>query len=212
MRAVRLAATGVAAISLVLGALGPVASASAGNRLAPRDHGHDDCGDPSHASTKPSKFNTTPNGGGPWKVRLDPCNTEGAGSESTPYYNCAYWAAEKRPDVWVNAVLLYGYSSTKPGAWRIRVDARKAGYPITRRPKAGDIAAWARNATMGTTATGITYTASPGGHVAYVERVLTHHRITLSSMGQGSDGGYTTTIKFARHTSFIHQLPDTSDN
>jgi len=164
------------------------------------------CNSPSSTGRKPSKYNRTPKGAGPWQVPLDPCNTEATGSGGvTPYYNCAYWAAEKRPDVWVHAVWIYGYSATKPGAWRIQVDARKAGFRINHHPKAGDLASWGRNATMGTTRTGVTYTASAGGHVAYVEKVRPHHQITISSMGQANDGGITVTLKYAkRKTSFIH--------
>jgi surface antigen len=199
----RFVLAGVPAFALALGALAPPASAIAGHPAATK--AARDCGNPSHASTDPSRFNRTPKGADPWQVPLDECNTEGAGASTTPYYNCAYWAAEKRPDVWVNAVLLYGYSSKRPGAWRIPVDAQKAGYRVDHHPVVGDIAAWGRNDQMGTTSGGTTYTASPGGHVAYVEHVRPHGRITISSMGQGATGGYTTTIKFnKKHTRFIH--------
>lgn len=81
-------------------------------------------------------------------MELDPCNTEGAGATSTPYSDCAYWAAEKRPDVWVK----------------------------------------------------------PGGHVAYVEKVLSKTKIVISSMGAGVNGGITTTLRFNKRTAFIHQM------
>lgn len=137
---------------------------------------------------------------------LDPCNTEGAGAPSTPYFNCAYWAAEKRPDVWVKAVWKYGYSTRHPGAWRIKVDAKRARYPINHHPRAGDLAAWGHGARMGTTPDGIIYTASAGGHVAYVEKVLSKRKIVISSMGTGVNGGVTTTLTFNKHTSFIHHM------
>lgn len=167
-------------------------------------------GSPRHAthcitsSTTASRYNTTPKGHGPWQVPLDPCNSEGQGNASTPYYNCAYWAAEKRPDLWANAVLKYGYDVAPGGAWNIEVDARRAGYRISHRPRVGDIAAWPDNATIGHTRRGRTFTASPGGHVAYVQRVRAS-RITISTMGVSNHGGKTETITFNRHkTYFIH--------
>lgn len=204
MRVRRLAGLGAVASAVGLLPLGGAAHASSRTAALSADT---ECTSPSSTGSDPSKYNRTPKGAGPWHVPLDPCNTEGSGASKTPYYNCAYWAAEKRPDVWVNAVWKYGYSQTRPGAWRIPVDAKKAGYPVDHKPKVGDIAAWGQNVQMGTTAGGVTYTASPGGHVAYVEKVRSHHRITISSFGQGTGGGYTTTIAFNRkHTQFIHQL------
>jgi surface antigen len=157
------------------------------------------------AATKRSRFNTTPKGAGPWHVPLDPCNSEGSGLRSTPYSNCAYWAAEKRPDVWRRAVLKYGYPKAPGGAWNVELDAKRAHFPINHRPKVGDLGAWPPGATMGTTKTGVTRFASPGGHVAYVEKVRKHRSITLSSMGIGSSpsGGYTFTIRFNKAESFF---------
>lgn len=201
MRAPRLTVIRSAIVAVAIGGLLP--AAATGAHASGKDK---ECTSTSSTGDKASKYNRTPKGAGPWHVPLDPCNTEGTGASDTPYYNCAYWAAEKRPDVWVNAVWKYGYSSRRPGAWRVAVDAKKAGYSVDHKPAAGDIAAWGRNAQMGTTGAGVTYTASPGGHVAYVEKVLAHHRITISSMGQGSDGGYTTTLAYNRkHSLFIHQ-------
>lgn len=165
------------------------------------------CTSTSATGTKASKYNRTPKGPGPWQVPLDPCNTEGAGAATTPYDNCAYWAAEKRPDIWVNAVWKYGYSAAHPGAWRIRVDAKRAGYVVNHHPSAGAIAAWGRSAAMGTGGGDVIYTASAGGHVAYVEKVDSKSKIVMSSMGTGVDGGQTTTLMFdKRHTFFIHDL------
>lgn len=163
------------------------------------------CTSTSKTGSRPSRYNRTPKGAGPWSVPLDPCNTEGTGASATPYFNCAYWTAEKRPDVWVNAVWKFGYSTKKPGAWRILVDAKKAGYPTDHKPQAGDIAAWGRNAPMGNAPGGTHYTASPGGHVAYVEKVLSKSKIVMSSMGTGANGGITTKLMFnKKHTTFIH--------
>jgi surface antigen len=200
-----LAASGLVAASLVGALVAPAAPAGANPRHSSVG-AVKQCASPSSTGAKPSKYNRTPKGHGPWHVPRDPCNTEGLGSSgATPYYNCAYWAAEKRPDVWVDAVWKYGYSQQNPGAWRVRIDARRAGFPINHHPRAGDVAAWPRSATMGVSRTGVTYVASPGGHVAYVEKVLKHGRIKLSSMGQASNGGITTTIKFRRaKTFFIH--------
>jgi surface antigen len=162
------------------------------------------CASTSTTGAKASKYDTTPKGRGPWHVPLDPCNTEGYGAASTPYYNCAYWAAEKRPDIWVNAVWKYGYSVAPGGAWNIELDAKKAHYVINHHPKVGDVAAWPDDATMGHTSSGMTYYASPGGHVAYVQKV---HKssITISTMGVNNSGGLTESFVFNKHkTFFIH--------
>jgi surface antigen len=58
---------------------------------------------------------------------------------------------------------------------------------------------------MGTGRGGVTFTASAGGHVAYVEKVLSKKKFVMSSMGTGADGGETTTLTFdKKHTFFIH--------
>ncbi len=158
-------------------------------------------------STTPSSFNRTPRGAGPWHVPLDPCNPE----PLAHYTNCAYWGAEKRPDIWQNAVLQpdggYGHGASG-GAWNIKIDAATYGYRISHRPKAGDLAAWPPNATMGSEKSGsgtIIRLASPGGHVAYVEKAWAS-RVKLSTTGIGSHGGYTFILKFNKHkTFFIHR-------
>lgn len=161
---------------------------------------------PTPLTTK-SRFNTTPAGHGPWQVPRDPCNTE----ELLHFDNCAYWADEKRPDIWRYAVLQPkgGYShGAGGGAWNIKIDAKKYGFNINHKPKRGDIAAWPPNAAMGTEQSGgrtITHFASPGGHVAYVEKVR-GKKITISTTGLSTLGGYTFTIKYNRHrTFFIHR-------
>jgi surface antigen len=158
-------------------------------------------------SARKSTYNTTPSGHGPWRVAHDPCN----GEPLMHWDNCAYWAEEKRPDIWRNAVNRPGggYSHLAGGgAWNIKIDARKYGYRISHKPKSGDIVAWPPNAVMGTQKAGtqtITHFASPGGHVAYVESVR-GKRITISSTGLGTAGGYTFTLKFNRHKAFfIHR-------
>lgn len=157
------------------------------------------------ASTVPSIYNHTPHAPNPWSVPIDPCNSEAtAGAKHPPYYNCAYWAAEKRPDLWRNAVLPYGYTHTG-GAWDVELDARRAGYHISHTPRAGDVAAWRPNARMGTEAGGRTDYASPGGHVVYVEKVLSRRHIRISEMGVTAAGGYTIKLHYSRHTYFIHR-------
>lgn len=128
------------------------------------------------------------------------------GETSTPYGDNAYWAAEKRPDVFYGAVNRYGYRVAPYGVWNVEVDARKAGYSITHAPRVGDIAAWKPNATMGQSPDGSTwYTASSGGHVAYVEAV-NGTTITVSETGHGSDdGGYTFDLLLSRGSYFIHK-------
>jgi surface antigen len=147
-------------------------------------------------------------------VPKDPCNTEGR-SGNEYYENCAYWAAEKRPDIWVEAVWKYGYSQSPGGAWNIELDAQQAGFPIDHAPAAGDVAAWPPDGTMGTAvpfpgaqggASG-TWTASPGGHVAYVEAVEPEGVVVISQMGvAGTQAGETNALRYnAAETFFIHQ-------
>jgi len=156
-------------------------------------------------SARQSQLNTTPKGRGPWHVPHDPCNTE----PIQHWNNCAYWADEKRPDIWRYAVLQPGGGyGPRGGAWHIKLDAAKFGFKISHRPKVGDIAAWPPNAVMGTRRFGIetiTHMASPGGHVAYVERVR-GKQITISSTGLDTKGGYTFSFKYNRRQSyFIHR-------
>lgn len=178
------------------------------------------CTSTSRTGAKPSKYNRTPNRAGPWRVPLDPCNTEAGGAHKVPYANCAYWAAEKRPDVWVHAVWKFGYPRFHGGAWNIERDAHKAGYRISHHPKVGDLALWPPNARMGFSSTGSAsngskqiYVASPGGHVAYVEKVGMHGQIKISTMGWltlsgGDDGGYTVTFIYNKDRSFfVHHRP-----
>jgi surface antigen len=195
MRMVALIAVALALVLWVQqsGALHPAASA---NSHVQR------CSSPSTTGTAPSRYNTTPPGSGPWQVPVDPCNTE-AGHHGDFYENCAYWAAEKRPDIWVNAVWKYGYA--RPGGgWDVELDAKKAGYPINHSPQPGDIVAWPPNAVMGSTRKGTTasrrvvswFRASPGGHVAYVESV-NGYDITISEMGSPPFvGGDTETFEY----------------
>jgi surface antigen len=168
------------------------------------------CSSPSSTGTEPSPYNTTPPGPGPWQVPVDPCNTESRGGANGSFYgNCAYWAAEKRPDIWVNAVWIYGYPVAPGGAWNIELDAEKAGYPIDHNPQPGDVVAWPPNAMMGSEADGTKSIASSGGHVAFVESVDSEEgTITISEMGAGPDptGGYTRTLIYNQQESwFIHQ-------
>ena len=167
------------------------------------------CTSPSSTGSEPSPYNTTPPGPGPWQVPVDPCNTEVSGGDTASFYgNCGYWAAEKRPDVWVNAVWIYGYSQPPGGGWNIELDAQKAGYPIDHNPQVGDLVVWPPNAAMGTGSEGETDTASYGGHVAYVESVNGDGTIVISEMGWASDptGGYTKTLTYNPQESyFIHQ-------
>jgi surface antigen len=137
---------------------------------------------------------------------VDPCNSEARPGNGF-YENCAYWAAEKRPDIWVNAVWKYGYPQPPGGAWNIELDAQQAGYPIDHTPQAGDVVAWPPNATMGTlVGSGPTF-ASAGGHVAYVESVNGEGTITISEMGLNDEGGYTTILGYDPQESwFIHHL------
>ncbi|HVS69076.1 MAG TPA: CHAP domain-containing protein [Mycobacteriales bacterium] len=159
------------------------------------------------SSPAATKYNTTPSGA-VWQVAFDRCNYEGRamGDTSTPYGDNAYWAAEKRPDLFYKAVNKYGYKVAPYGAWNIAIDAKKAGYSISSTPQVGDIAAWKPNATMGQSPDGYTwYTASSGGHVSYVEAV-NGDTITVSETGHGADdGGYTFDLHFSKGTYFIHK-------
>jgi surface antigen len=160
---------------------------------------------PTPSSSK-SRFNTTPAGRGPWHVPHDPCNSE----PLVHWDNCAYWAEEKRPDIWRDAVMQPdgGYNHAGGGAWNIKIDAKKYGYQISHKPKRGDLAAWPPDAVMGTSKSGtqtMTHYASPGGHVAYVEKAH-GKKVTISTTGIDTAGGYTVTLKFNRHkTYFIHR-------
>ncbi|HVV74897.1 MAG TPA: CHAP domain-containing protein [Mycobacteriales bacterium] len=155
-----------------------------------------------------TRYNRTPSGPGPWHVPLDPCNYEARanGDRSTPYDDCAYWPAEKRPDLFYGAVNSYGYKVAPYGAWNIEIDAKRAGYSVNHRPHVGDIAAWKPNAMMGQSDNGFGwYQASSGGHVSYVEAV-NGDTITISDMGSGqSDGGYTFDLIYTHDTVFIHK-------
>lgn len=179
-----------------------VLAAAPAATAAARHPGHAaQCASTSSTGMKPSKYNTIPSGVSTWTVPLDPCNTEGGGDY---YTNCAYWAAEKRPDVWVNAVWKYGYPGNL-GGWDVELDAKRAHYVVNHRPKVGDIAAWPPSATMGHERGGVIDYASSGGHVAYVQKV-NGHKITISEMGVANHHGRTAVLTFNKHkTFFIHK-------
>lgn len=125
---------------------------------------------------------------------------------ATPYGDCTYWAAEKRPDVFYGPVNRYGYKQYPYGAWNVAIDARKGGYVVDHTPRIGDIAAWKGKVRMGRAPDGSTwYTAAAGGHVSYVEAV-NGSVITLSEMGHGpNDGGYTYDLEYSSASYFIHK-------
>lgn len=168
------------------------------------------CSSTSSTGTEPSIYNTTPPGPGPWQVPADPCNTEGKGLSSI-YTNCAYWASEKRPDVWVNAVWIYGYPPGD-GAWAIKLDAEKAGYEVSHSPEAGDLIVWKGGEAMGKYVGGYAEGAigtaggpnGEGGHVAYVEKVDSPGVITISQMGWvGVEGGTTSELEYDGESSWF---------
>ncbi|HVT65138.1 MAG TPA: CHAP domain-containing protein [Mycobacteriales bacterium] len=191
----------VLAAGLSLGLATP-ASASAAHKAAAS------AGCSASAAPASNKFNRTPDGES-WTVAFDRCNYEGKamGSTSTPYDDNAYWAAEKRPDLFWGAVNTYGYKVAPYGAWNIEIDAKKAGYSITNTPQVGDIAAWKPNAMMGQTPDGYNwYQASSGGHVSYVEAVNADGTITVSETGHGTDDyGHTFDLRYTKATFFIHR-------
>jgi surface antigen len=129
------------------------------------------------------------------------------------YTNCAYWAAEKRPDVWVNAVWKYG-DPPGDGAWAIKLDAEKAGYSLNHSPEAGDLAVWKGGETtgkyvggFGEGSTGIAGGPNgEGGHVVYVGAVDRPGAVTTSEMGVGGiEGCVTGELEYdAESTWFIH--------
>lgn len=101
---------------------------------------------------------------------------------STYSENCAYWTAEKRPDIEQHAIQVYGYHRSPGGAWNWVPDARRAGYPVNHSPHAGAVVVWPDHATTAL-AGGGSFRASPGGHVAYVQRVFSDESFIASSMG-----------------------------
>lgn len=205
MISIRQTATVIAGTVLAAGlsmAIATPATASAGHKAAAS------AGCSASANPAPTKFNRTP-AGESWKVPFDRCNYEGKamGMSSVDYADNAYWAAEKRPDIFWGAVNTYGYKVAPYGAWNIAIDAKKAGYSITNTPQVGDIAAWKPNAMMGQTPDGYNwYQASSGGHVSYVEAVNADGTITVSETGHGADdAGYTFDLRYTKATYFIHR-------
>jgi hypothetical protein len=59
------------------------------------------------------------------------------------YLNSAYWPAEKRPDIEMYAIQVYGYSyqncSAKLPHYCFLTDALAAGYPVSHTPQVGDL-------------------------------------------------------------------------
>ena len=129
----------------------------------------------------------------------DSGNPEGAPPYYTPsnyFTNCAYWAAEKRPDIEALAIQKYGYPAGE-GAAAWRPDAVTAGYPVDHKPKVGDVAVW----------------VPPfGHHVAYVEQVLADGSIVVSEMDLLTSSGPTGATellspKLVADLWFIHLKP-----
>ena len=71
----------------------------------------------------------------------DPGDPESYGPNDY-WQNCAYWTAEKRPDVEQLAVQRYGYPAAPGGAADWKPDAVRAGYPVDHTPRVGDVAVW----------------------------------------------------------------------
>ena len=103
----------------------------------------------------------------------DPGNPESYGPDDY-WENCAYWTAEKRPDIEQLAVQRYGYPPSPGGAADWKPDAVKAGYPVNHRPRVGDVAVWV---------------PPLGRHVAYVEKVKPSGAIIVSEMDFGTTAG-----------------------
>ena len=90
----------------------------------------------------------------------------------------------------------------------LKFDAAEAGFRIDHTPQAGDLVVLPDSAMMGTDASGNSWTASAGGHVAFVEAVDSASTITISEMGVDTDpvGGFTMVQTFNPTTSsFVHQ-------
>ena len=206
MSRIRQTASVIAGTALAAGlSLGLAASASAST--ASKTAASYGC--TASATPTPTKFNRTPSGD-TWRVPFDRCNYEGKakGMSSVDYSDNAYWAAEKRPDLFWGAVNTYGYKQAPYGAWNIELDAHKAGYSITSTPQVGDLAAWKPNAMMGQSEdTYSWYQASSGGHVSYVEAVNGDGSIVVSETGHGTgdNAGYTFALRYTKATYFIHQ-------
>ncbi|MGH2864576.1 MAG: CHAP domain-containing protein [Solirubrobacteraceae bacterium] len=133
----------------------------------------------------------------------DPNNVE-------TYLNCAYYAAERRPDIETYAVQVYGYPDAQDGAWDWEPDAVKAGYPVSHTPAVGDIFVSPPGAEYvwvnGSTA------VNPDGHVGYVEQVLPDGSFITSEGGAGPDdsGGVNNwyAASFAQTVYFIGFKPN----
>jgi surface antigen len=161
-----------------------------------------------YALPAPNRYNTTPrcpvSPQAPvctWSTEppYDRGNPEGSAPYYTPtdyFTNCAYWAAEKRPDIWLSAIRKYGYPAGE-GAAAWYGDAVKAHYPVDHTPKVGDIAVWV---------------PPYGHHVAYVEQVLADGSIVVSEMDLVTQSGRTGATELLSPTLvsdlwFIHLKP-----
>lgn len=122
----------------------------------------------------------------------DPDNPENPalvpGSTALYYENCAYWVAEKRPDIEIYAASVYGFGDLPSGGWDYLPDATKAGYPISNVPAVGDVAVWMPNQAIALADGATTFTGSSGGHVSYVESVGSDGTVTLSETGSNGAG------------------------
>ena len=98
------------------------------------------------------------------------------------YFNCAYYAAERRPDL-ADEVWSIGYNDQ--GAWAWEPDAAQADYPVSQTPSVGDIFVTAP-ATTYVWVNGL-QSVDPYGHVGYVEQVLPDGSFITSEGGWGAD-------------------------
>jgi surface antigen len=136
----------------------------------------------------------------PTEPPYDPSNPEGQAPWSAANYfeNCAYWAAEKRPDIDQAAIGRYGYPLAPHGAWNWAPDAEHAGYSVTHTPAVGDIAVWPPEYEG----------ASAGGHVSYVEAVEPEGAVVVSEMGfNGAGASQWLSASVAAGLSFISGSP-----
>ena len=109
------------------------------------------------------------------------------------YLNSAYWPAEERPDIEVNAIQQYGYNyqnCSAPATWNhycFLVDAEAVGYPVSHTPQVGDL--FLARCDDFISASGATATNCPLGniyYVGYVDEISSDGSFIVTEGGTGS--------------------------
>jgi surface antigen len=109
---------------------------------------------------------------------------------------CTHYAYQKRPDIVDQGYSQHGYLHWD--AWRWAGQARKTGFSVDRKPRAGDIAVWQPGVGG----------AGSKGHLAFVRSVTAAGKVKITEVnwnGKKTPTNRTLSSSYASKLQFIHR-------